>query len=135
LSGDGTIIARVVSAQGGSTPQVGVMIRETLTTGSTNAYMNYQPVYGGIYFGERTSTGGSTTGSNPVVATLPYWVKLVRSASTFSGFISLDGVNWTQLWTNQTITMAQNVYVGLAVTSGTNSALDTATFDSVSVSA
>jgi IPT/TIG domain len=39
LSGDGTIIARVASFQGGSSyPKAGVMIRETLTAGSTNAY-------------------------------------------------------------------------------------------------
>jgi hypothetical protein len=42
-------------------------------------------------------------------------------------------VNWTQLGTSQTISMAQNVYVGLAVNSGSTSALATATFDNVSV--
>ena len=42
-----------------------------------------------------------------------------------------DGVNWTQLGTSQTISMATNVYVGLAVTSGSISALGTATFDDV----
>ncbi|PYX58507.1 MAG: hypothetical protein DMG76_08590, partial [Acidobacteria bacterium] len=133
LSGDGTIVARAVSTQGGYWPQIGVMIRETLDPASTNAYTNDQPAYGGIYFGARTSTGGSTSGSNPLVAALPYWVKVVRSASTFSSYISLDGVNWTQLATSQTISMAQNVYVGLAVASDTNSALVTATLDSVSV--
>jgi hypothetical protein len=43
-------------------------------------------------------------------------------------------VNWTQLGTSQTITMAQNVYVGLAVNSGSTTALATATFDNVSIS-
>jgi len=36
-----------------------------------------------------------------------------------------------QLGANQTINMAQNVFVGLAVTSGTPTALATATFDNV----
>jgi RHS repeat-associated protein len=133
LSGDGTIVARVVSSQGGSWPQIGVMIRETLSPSATNAYTADAPAYGGIYFYERASTGGSTTSSNPLGAGLPYWVEVVRNGSTFSSFISSDGVNWTQLGTSQTITMAQNVYVGLAVASDTNSALVTATFDSVSV--
>src|SRR4029077_487832 len=47
---------------------------------------------------------------------------------------SSDGVNWTQRGTNQTISMAQNVFVGMAVNSGSTSALATATFDNVSVS-
>jgi hypothetical protein len=42
-------------------------------------------------------------------------------------------VNWVQLGTSQTISMAQNVYVGLAVNSGGSSAPATATFDNVSL--
>jgi len=45
----------------------------------------------------------------------------------------LDGVTWVQLGASQSITMAQSVYVGLAVNSGSNSALATATFDNVSI--
>jgi hypothetical protein len=41
-------------------------------------------------------------------------------------------VNWTALGSSQTINMGQNVYVGLAVNSGSTSALATATFDNVS---
>jgi len=71
--------------------------------------------------------------------TLPYWVKVVRSGSTFSGYNSLDGVNWTQVGTAQTINMAQNVYIGLAVSSddwasSNPPTLATATFDNVSIS-
>jgi hypothetical protein len=57
----------------------------------------------------------------------------VRSGSTFTGYGSLDEVNWVQIGGSQTITMAQNVYVGLAVTNNGNGALATATFDNVSV--
>jgi hypothetical protein len=64
---------------------------------------------------------------------LPYWVKLVRSGSTFSGYASSDGVNWVQVGSSQTISMAQNVYMGLAVSANNNSAVVTATLDSVSV--
>jgi hypothetical protein len=136
LSGDGTIVARVVSVQGGAGYAApGVMIRETLTAGSTNAKTADWTGYGAIYFDARTSTGGSTSEPGSVSATLPYWVKVTRSGSSFSSYTSLDGVNWTQLGTSQTISMAQNVYVGLAVNSGSSSALATATFDNVSVTA
>src|SRR4029077_6167424 len=66
--------------------------------------------------------------------TLPYWVKLVRSGSTFTGYTSTNAVNWVQSGTSVTVSMAQNVYVGLFVGSPYSGALVTATLDSVSVS-
>ncbi len=135
LSGDGTIVGRIVSVQGASSSAaVGVMIRETLNTGSTNAKTADWVGYAETYFDLRTTTGGSTTEPGGVNMTLPYWVKTVRSGSTFSSYASPDGVNWTQIGTSQTINMAQNVYIGLALASGSNSALATATFDNVSIS-
>jgi hypothetical protein len=58
---------------------------------------------------------------------------VVRSGNSFSSYASTDGVTWTQLGTSQTINMAQNVSIGLAVNSGSNTALATATFDNVAV--
>ena len=43
-------------------------------------------------------------------------------------------MNWVQIGTTQTITMAQNVYMGLAGSSESTTALATATFDNVSTS-
>src|SRR5207245_1787530 len=135
LTGDGTMVARLVSVQGGSGyVSPGVMIRETLNAGATNAGTVDWVGYGTIYSEVRTSTGGSTVLGGGVSTTLPYWVKVSRSGSTFSSYTSLDGVTWTQRGTSQTISMGQNVYVGLAVNSGSASALATATFDNVSVS-
>ena len=133
LSGDGTIVARVVSLQGGvGYVSAGVMIRNTLDAGSVNAKTADWRSYGGIYFDVRTAAGGSTTEPGYASATLPYWVKVSRSGNTFSSYVSPDGVTWTQLGTSQTITMGQSVDVGLAVTSGSTTALATATFDNVS---
>jgi hypothetical protein len=133
LSGDGAIVARVVSVQGGSSSESGVMIREALTAGSKMSYTAYSGS-GGTYSIYRTSTGGSTSYANTAAVALPYWVKVVRSGNTLSSYSSPDGVNWVQVGSNQTISMAQNVYIGLAVSSNNNSALATATFDNVSVS-
>ena len=133
LSGDGTITARVVSLQGGSSyVTAGVMIRETLNTGSTNAKTADWRGFGGIYFDVRATTGGSTTEPNHVNVTLPYWVRVSRTGNTFGSYVSLDGVNWVLLGTS-TISMAQNVFVGLAVNSGNNTAVATAVFDNVSL--
>jgi hypothetical protein len=101
LSGDGTIIARVVTD--GSNLAAGVMIRETLNLGSTNAIAGYYTPTTSYYMNVRTSTGGSTSTVGSATASLPYWVKVVRSGSTFSGYASLDRVNWTQIGSSQTI--------------------------------
>jgi len=129
LSGDGTLVARVVSETGYA--QAGVMIRETLSSGATSMIVLDTSSY--IYNAYRTTTSGSTSYTQGSYVTLPYWVKVARSGSTFTGYVSADGVNWVQVGTSQTISMAQNVYVGLAVTSGSTSYTYTATFDNVSV--
>jgi RHS repeat-associated protein len=131
LSGDGTIVARVVTLQGGSYPFAGVMIRETLSAGSADAFVADRST--SFYFVDRATTGASSSDQTASGGTLPCWVKLVRSGNTFSAYQSTDGINWTQVGTTQTITMAQNVYIGLAVSSDDNTSLATATFDSVSI--
>ena len=133
LWGDGSIIARVASLQGTASPQVGVMIRETLTPGAKDAFVFFQPNQANLY--TRASTGGSnsTQLTSFVSTATPYWVRLIRNGSTFSAYISANGTNWTQVGTNTTITMAQSVYIGLAVSSQSVSTLETATFDNVSV--
>src|SRR3989454_1435872 len=131
LSGDGTMVARVVSLQG-SAAQAGIMVRETLNAGADHVYLfDYSST---IYMTERTSTGASSSYQSLGSGALPYWIKLARSGNVFTMYSSADGVNWLQLGTSQTVSMAQNAYVGLAVSSRTTSALATATFDSVSLS-
>jgi regulation of enolase protein 1 (concanavalin A-like superfamily) len=135
LSGDGEITARVVSLTGTTYAQAGVMIRETLSAASANAYAAYQSNQNPpIKFFFRSSTGASATAqTDNFNVALPYWVQVVRSGNTFSAYASPDGVNWVQIGSSQTITMAQSVYIGLALSSDDNSALATATFDNVSV--
>jgi regulation of enolase protein 1 (concanavalin A-like superfamily) len=131
LSGDGTIVARVVSLQGGGAEQAGIMVRETLDPGANHVYLfDYSSA---IWMTERTATGGSSSYQSLGSATLPYWLKLVRSGNVFSMYGSADGVNWVQQGTSQTVNMAASVYVGLGVSNRTTSSVATATFDSVSV--
>jgi RHS repeat-associated protein len=129
LSGDGTIVARVATVQG-AFPQAGVMIRETLDAGSANALVEFQPNQAFLSYRSSAGAGTSAPATFFGAPSFPYWTKLTRTGNVFSGYISLDGVNWTQVATSQTITMAQNVYIGLAV----SSQYITATFDNVSVS-
>jgi len=132
LSGDGTIVARLLTLQGGySSESSGVMIRESLDPSSAHMYSAFSQA--AIWTAFRATTAGSTAGQSISNITMPYWVKVVRSGNNFSGYGSPDGVNWTQIGPTQTITMAQNVYIGLAVSSDNNSMLATATFDNVTI--
>src|SRR5260370_31908530 len=131
LAGDGTIVARVVSVQGSSAAQAGIMIRETLGAGANHVYLfDYSS---SILLTERTSTGGSSSYQSVGSGVPPNWMKLVRSGNVFSMYGSADGVNWAQLGTSQTVSMAANVYVGLAGSNRPTASLATATCDSVSV--
>ncbi|MDP9263224.1 MAG: IPT/TIG domain-containing protein, partial [Acidobacteriota bacterium] len=135
LSGDGSIVARVASLQGGDTNrQIGVMIRESLSANSTSAFVYFRPNL--AFLTTRTSTGASASSQSTsfASASAPYWVKLVRTGNVFTAFISTgNGSSWTQVGTPTTIAMAQNVYIGLAVSSASTGLLATATFDNVSI--
>jgi hypothetical protein len=60
------------------------------------------------------------------------WVRVVRSGNTLSGYKSVDGVNWNQV-NSVSITMASNIYIGLAVASGASGTLATSLFNNVTV--
>ena len=133
-SGDCTIIARVASVPNvNSWAKAGVMIRESLDPGAANAFVAVTPA-NGVTWQCRTNTGGTTTYNNNGSLNAPYWVKLVRSGSTFATYRSPDGSAWTQQGSTN-FTMASTAYIGLAVTSHTTSGLCAATFDNVSAPA
>ncbi len=75
----------------------------------------------------------SSTTSNGVIA-LPYWVRVVRSGSSFSSYYSTDGANWIQRGSTQTVAMSSVSYLaGIAVSSATSGTACTATIDNVSI--
>jgi hypothetical protein len=134
LSSDGQIVARVDSLQNTSAnAKAGLMFRSSLASTAANVIIDVQPG-GSIEFMSRTSDGGSTTwiagGTDPP----PSWLKLVRSGSTVTGFMSGDGVTWTTVG-SAGVALGTGASVGLVVTSHNTSQLNTSTFDSVAVTA
>ena len=133
VSGDTTIVAEVDSVQQASTwSKAGVMIRESLTAGSTHAFMLVSAAKG-VALQWRSATGGASSNIAGSTSTPPRWVKLVRAGDTFTGYESADGVAWTTVGSAQIPMSASTIYVGLATTSHTTSASTTATIEQVSV--
>jgi hypothetical protein len=120
LTGAGSIVAKVNSV--GNTndwAKAGVMIRETLDPGSKHAFAAVTPANGVATQG-RIDTAGVSFNYNQTGVAAPYWVKLERSISgIFTVSHSTNGSTWLPVTgaVVQTISMASNVYIGLAVTS------------------
>jgi sulfur relay (sulfurtransferase) complex TusBCD TusD component (DsrE family) len=133
LSGDGEIKVRLNSVGNtGTSGRIGVMIRESLTSGSKYAWMGISPD-GTFRWQRRSNTGGSTSTTTSTVGTPPNaWTRLVRTGNALYGYNSTNGTNWTQV-NSRSITMATYIYVGLAVASGSSNTLNTATFTNVIV--
>jgi phosphatidylserine/phosphatidylglycerophosphate/cardiolipin synthase-like enzyme/regulation of enolase protein 1 (concanavalin A-like superfamily) len=132
-SGDGSIVARVAGVTNTSAwAKAGVMFRASLDAGSAHAFMLVSAA-NGVSFQRRPTAGGTSVSTNVAGVTPPRWVRLDRSGNTFTAYYSSDGTSWTLVATD-TITMPQDLFVGMAVTSHNNTTLTTATLDSVTVS-
>lgn len=131
-TGDCEIRARVVSVQNTSSDaKAGVMIRDGTAAGARHAFMELIPS-GQSEFIRRTTTNGSSSFTSGGATTAPYWVRLVRSGSTFTAYKSSNGTTWTTVGT-ATITMNSSVRIGLAVSSRNDGTLCTGVFDNVTV--
>jgi len=138
LSGDGTLVARVVSVGTGTQTWAkgGVMIRDSLNGGSTHAMMvltaNSDGAAGnGASFQYRVTTnGGSANTDSATVIAPPYWVRIQRFGESLTGSVSADGKTWTQIGTTA-ITMTDPVHIGICVTSHLAGENRTYQFDSI----
>lgn len=133
LSGDGEIIARISSLQNtGTSSRVGVMIRDTLATNSRMVFMGLAST-GSYRWARRTTAGGSVSTTNSSTGTVPdTWVRLTRAGNVITAYKSANGTSWTSVGSS-TVTMAANCYIGLSVSSGSTTVLNTSQFSSVSV--
>lgn len=131
LSGDGTITARVATIQNThSWAKAGVMICESLAADSRHALVALTRGNGVAFQRRRTTGGTSVHTAGNTAAQAPYWVRLERSGNTLRAYQSVDGSTWT-LVGSDAISMAADVYIGLAVTSHNATVLNTSTFDNV----
>jgi hypothetical protein len=132
LTGDGSIVVQVSSVQFvHDWTKAGVMMRATLSAASPHAMMIVS-ANKGLAFQRRVAAAGVSTHTSGGTGQAPQFVKLARTANTFTASRSADGVAWTVVG-SQTIAMPSTIYVGLAVTSHVSSVSATATFAETSI--
>ncbi len=121
LNGNGSIAVRVDSlVHSNEWAKAGVMIRETLEAGSKHAFVAVTPEPGhGVSFQRRPIAGTTSYNTDVANIEMPHWVRLTRTGNIFTAQQSADGVTWVDITVSPAleITMAGNVYIGLAVTS------------------
>ena len=133
VTGDAAAIVNVASL---GIPEAwskaGLMVRNDASAGSAFADVVLTPG-NGVAFQWRSSSGAGAQSVNIAGPGAPEWLKMVRSGDNFSAYYSADDVNWTQVGSNQSISIGSTAMIGLAVTSHDNSVFNTASFASLSI--
>jgi fibronectin type 3 domain-containing protein/regulation of enolase protein 1 (concanavalin A-like superfamily) len=128
ISGDCVITAKVNSitnSAGDSNANAGVILRDSLLPLAEMAEMKLRPS-GSADFNFCGGDGGSIVGST-LGASLPSWVRLVRTGLTITGSISSDGTTWTTVGSYIYSSLPYTLYAGLAVNSDGNTAGESTT--------
>jgi hypothetical protein len=132
-TGDFDFVSRIESL---SAPHLytkaGLMAREDLTANCRHIYFQVFPNNnprnknnGGYEFQYRLQKGGemkaiypkSSEGTPEFPVAYPNtWIRLQRIKNDFTGYYSIDGMNW-KMYTTFTLELPEKVYLGLAVTS------------------
>ncbi len=87
-----------------------------------------------VEYATDSGTRASSTATNNTQA-LPYWVRMVKTGTSFASYASNDGQTWVQLGATQALTgfTATSYLAGLCVDSAVDGTLCTVTFDNVSI--
>jgi predicted secreted Zn-dependent protease len=143
VSGDCAIVAKVESITNTNAwAKAGVMIRDSLDPNSTHGIMCVMPT-SGVAFQWRLEIGGAN-GQDGQNGYAPCWLSLQRTYNetagnyeTIASYSSCGPAgepnNWQQLGGSINISMADPVYIGLAVTAHNAAATCTAVFSNVTV--
>ena len=116
VSGDMDVSLRVASQSlSHEWARAGVMIRATLETGAPYAATLITAGHG-YAFQRRLASGTTTTYTNGNAGAAPGWVRIKRTGSLFTAYRSSDGQTWTAI-ASDSVSMNNQVYVGIAVSS------------------
>jgi len=130
--GDVTMTAKITSLpESDYWAKAGLMIRESRAANSKQVMMAATPHCATTQI--RSETGAdSWSGGENWDHGVPWYVRVVREGDTFTGYRSDNGTDWLNTGT-VTVAMADDVLVGMAVTSHNWGALTTAVFEGLSI--
>jgi aryl-phospho-beta-D-glucosidase BglC (GH1 family) len=132
FTGTLTLSARVTGLQNtGAGSEAGVMVRASASPGAAYFAVLVTPT-SGLEMQWRSSPGGPTSTTVQTGLSAPVWVRLVHTGNSFSAFYSSNGTSWIHFGSSPTVVLSSPALAGLAVTSGSTTALNTATFTGVS---
>lgn len=128
LTGDFTVSARVATlGTTGSYPEAGLMLRSSLDDTAAYARIYTSSIYTSYQFRNPANSNiGYSAGDKT-----KRWIRLVRTANSCAGWISADGLTWTQQ--GGAVTLSGPVFVGLHVSSLNNAILHTSSFDNLTL--
>ena len=134
VHGDVTITAYCVSMEDVyEWSKAGLMLRETLDSNSKHAMMAMTPAGNGAAYQRRNDNTSYTAHWGDTSFHAPVFLRLTRSGNNFTGSVSNDSINWTDVHTSP-VTMADTIYVGLCHTSHINAVRSESVFRSIIIS-
>ncbi|MGI8589685.1 MAG: NEW3 domain-containing protein [Nakamurella sp.] len=139
---DGSTIQTKVTSQSNMSgfAKAGILVGNDITASGSapEGVILYESPGGGIQMEWDNNSGNGinavTPGNGTIPATLPVWLKLVRTGSTYTGSYSTDGSTWTQVGTVTVPGQAATQDAGLFVVSHTAGVPGLASFQGFSVS-
>jgi hypothetical protein len=134
MAANGSVSAHITAQTNTSTwAKAGVMLRQSTNAGSAY-YAAFVTPGNGIVVQYRTAQGANAQQSAALTGTIPTYLKVARSGTTYTAYTSSDGTNWALVaGSSVTLSTSGSVLAGMAVTSHNSSALSTVTFDKVTM--
>jgi autotransporter-associated beta strand protein len=136
--GDFDISVQVTSLDGSNPSALaGLLARNSLDPGSPMALLNLTPVSGSD---EIQTSGRSTTNGTASLFTATGgadsfpWLRLNRTGKILTAYYGTNGVDWVAISNAFPLVLNPNLYVGVALSSGTNGRTTTASFANFGVS-
>ncbi|HEY0550617.1 MAG TPA: Calx-beta domain-containing protein, partial [Verrucomicrobiae bacterium] len=138
ITGDGSIVARLVSVGGTNRVEAGISVRDSLHRYSRRGSLIYSNATRTLRFRARLVANTTDFSFSVPNLDLPLWLRLDRSTSnTVAAFYATNNAGapgpWVQISTNVNITMDATADYSLTGASSSDTASATAIFDNVSL--
>jgi alpha-galactosidase len=119
--------------------KTGILVRNQMTGSGTTpeGVILFESPSGGIQLEWNNNSGTHINAVTPpngtIPATVPVWLKLVRSGSTYTGYYSTDGTTWNSVGTANVAGQADTQDAGMFVTSHVTGSPARVVFDGFTV--